>query len=132
MLRYTLIPTRPQPWYRAVLPWDEYLELHHQLRAKVQHQLMGLINYQMRQTGDGNAYLHLQHAEFVQIKDLELSRPKVTFNESARSTHPAARRGASGGNADGGHGSAGQGNAAGDARGDQRGVPLLRHDGAAG
>jgi hypothetical protein len=79
-VRYTIIPTMPQPWYKVVMPWDEYLALHHQLRDRKQHQLMGMINHQMRQIGDGNAYLHLQHAEFVSVKDLVLHRPKAVID----------------------------------------------------
>jgi hypothetical protein len=63
-MRYTIIPTRLSPLYRVEMPWDEYLMVHHVLRARSQHQLMGFLNRQMRQTGDGNAHLHLQHAEF--------------------------------------------------------------------
>ncbi len=68
-MRYTIIPTRVSPLYRVEMPWDEYLMVHHVLRDRKQHQLMGFLNRQMRQTS-GMAHLHLQHAEFAQVAEI--------------------------------------------------------------
>ncbi len=84
-MKYTIIPTRLSPLYRIEMPWDEYLAMLHVLRGRKQQQLIGFINNQMRQTGDGKAHLHLQHAEFEQVKAIVAGKPETAVQSEATS-----------------------------------------------